>query len=45
MQSILLSNATQIHFTEFSLLQTKLMETVMPMLHDEYVKKLNKKKR
>ena len=44
-QSILLSNATQIHFTEFSLLQTKLMETVMPMLHDEYVKKLNKKKR
>lgn len=44
-QSILLSNATQIHFTEFSLLQTKLMETVMPMLHEEYVKKLNKKKR
>jgi len=44
-QSILLSNATQIHFMEFSLLQTKLMETVMPMLHDEYVKKLNKKKR
>ncbi len=44
-QSILLSNATQIHFMEFSLLQMKLMETVMPMLHDEYVKKLNKKKR
>lgn len=44
-QSILLSNATQIHFMEFCLLQTKLMETVMPMLHDEYVKKLNKKKR
>lgn len=44
-QSVLLSNATQIHFMEFSLLQTKLMETVMPMLHDEYVKKLNKKKR
>lgn len=44
-QSILLSNATQIYFMEFSLLQTKLMKTVMPMLHDEYVKKLNKKKR
>lgn len=44
-QSILLSNATQIHFVEFDSLQTRLMETVMPMLHDEYVKKLNKKKR
>lgn len=44
-QSILLSNATQIHFVEFDSLQTKLMETVMPILHDEYVKKLNKKKR
>ena len=43
-QSILLSNATQIHFMEFSQLQTKLMVMVMPMLHDEYVKKLNKKK-
>ena len=45
MQSILLSNVTQISFMEFDLLQTKLMETVMPMLHDEYMQKLNKKKR
>lgn len=44
-QSILLSNVTQISFMEFDLLQTKLMETVMPMLHDEYMQKLNKKKR
>ena len=44
-QSVLLSNATQIHFMEFGLLQTELMETVMPMLHDEYMQKLNKKKR
>lgn len=44
-QSMLLSNATQIHFMEFSLLQTELMKTVMPILHDEYMQKLNKKKR
>lgn len=44
-QSILLSKSTQIQFTEFSLLLTMLVETVMPMLHDEYMQKLNKKKR
>lgn len=42
-QSVLLSNATQIHFVKFSLLQTELMETVMPILHEEYMQKLNKK--
>ena len=32
-------------YTEFDKLQTELLETVMPMLHDEYIQWSNKKKR
>ncbi|WP_026367332.1 hypothetical protein [Bacteroides sp. 14(A)] len=34
---------TQIFSGEFEKLQTELVETIMPMLHDEYMQKLNKK--
>ncbi len=43
-QVIMLGHYTQVFSEEFGKLQTELRETVMTMLHDEYVWLLNKKK-
>ena len=44
-QVVMQGHYTQAFFTEFDKLQTELLETVMPMLHDEYIQWSNKKKR
>lgn len=36
---------TQAFFTEFDSLKAELLETIMPMLHNEYIQWSNKKKR
>lgn len=44
-QAALLGNYTQTTFLEFDILQVELMDTVLPILHGEYIQKSNKKKR
>lgn len=44
-QVVMQGHYTQGFYTEFEKLQTALLETVMPMLHKEYIQWSNKKKR